>query len=152
VFGSTADSDADSTAEEKSASGEEEMDTSIEVMEAQWKAYVEKLRESGELSSALAICDVSGSMEGQPMEVSPPCILQMLGSSHLHRSAAQGSCSSHLLCMQLYPGCCSFAAACLANLTACLHVCAGGYSAVAADCRGDQAALQQAHLHLFFSP
>lgn len=42
----------------------------IGVMEAQWKAYVDKLRESGELSSAMAICDVSGSMRGQPMEVS----------------------------------------------------------------------------------
>ena len=37
--------------------------------EAQWKAYVEKLRDSGDLSSGMAICDVSGSMHGQPMEV-----------------------------------------------------------------------------------
>ncbi len=44
-------------------------DLSMEVAEAQWKAYVEKLRESGELSSAMAICDVSASMTGQPMEV-----------------------------------------------------------------------------------
>ncbi|BDA46330.1 Uncharacterized protein L728 [Coccomyxa sp. Obi] len=44
-------------------------DLGMEVAEAQWKAYVEKLRESGELSSAMAICDVSGSMDGQPMEV-----------------------------------------------------------------------------------
>ena len=43
-------------------------DTGMEVAEAQWKAYVQKLREGGELSSAMAICDVSGSMHGQPME------------------------------------------------------------------------------------
>lgn len=42
---------------------------SLQVVELQWKAYVDKLRESGTLSSTLSVCDVSGSMHGQPMEV-----------------------------------------------------------------------------------
>ena len=41
----------------------------IETMELQWKSYVSNLKESGTLSNALAVCDVSGSMSGQPMEV-----------------------------------------------------------------------------------
>ena len=39
------------------------------MVELQWKAYVDKLRESGTLSSTMSVCDVSGSMHGQPMEV-----------------------------------------------------------------------------------
>ncbi|KAG6844940.1 hypothetical protein H0H87_002273 [Tephrocybe sp. NHM501043] len=34
----------------------------IEVVEAQWKTLIGRLRESGSLNNALAICDVSGSM------------------------------------------------------------------------------------------
>ncbi|KAL0580993.1 hypothetical protein V5O48_000987 [Marasmius crinis-equi] len=34
----------------------------IRVVEAQWKALIDKLRESGKLENAIAICDVSGSM------------------------------------------------------------------------------------------
>uniref|UniRef100_A0A6B2LBR1 VWFA domain-containing protein n=1 Tax=Arcella intermedia TaxID=1963864 RepID=A0A6B2LBR1_9EUKA len=37
--------------------------------EAQWAAYVESLRKSGTLDSSMAVCDVSGSMSGEPMEV-----------------------------------------------------------------------------------
>ncbi len=54
----------------------------MEVAEAQWKAYVEKLRESGELGSAMAICDVSGSMNGQPMEVRIPIAIITFTMSH----------------------------------------------------------------------
>ncbi|KAL0025081.1 hypothetical protein WJX79_005924 [Trebouxia sp. C0005] len=43
---------------------------SVETMELQWKDYVAKLKASGTLSSALAIADVSPSMEGLPMQVS----------------------------------------------------------------------------------
>ena len=42
---------------------------SLETMELQWKDYVTKLKESGTLSSALAMADVSGSMSGTPMQV-----------------------------------------------------------------------------------
>ena len=42
----------------------------LETMELQWKSYVSNLKESGALSNALAVCDVSGSMTGQPMQVS----------------------------------------------------------------------------------
>ena len=40
-------------------------------MELQWKDYIAKLKASGMLSSALAIADVSPSMEGLPMQVAP---------------------------------------------------------------------------------
>ena len=45
---------------------------SMDVVEAQWKAYVGDLRKSGTFSSALAIADVSGSMSGTPMHVRGP--------------------------------------------------------------------------------
>lgn len=36
--------------------------SNAQVMEGQWKAIVDRMKQSGELSSALAVCDVSGSM------------------------------------------------------------------------------------------
>ena len=39
------------------------------VAELQWKRMVQDLKEKGKLSNCLAICDVSGSMCGEPMEV-----------------------------------------------------------------------------------
>lgn len=36
---------------------------------AQWEAYVARMEESGALNNAVAICDVSGSMSGEPMNV-----------------------------------------------------------------------------------
>ena len=47
----------------------------LETMELQWKSYVNNLKESGTLSNALAVCDVSGSMSGQPMEVRPVMLI-----------------------------------------------------------------------------
>ncbi|KAK9277542.1 hypothetical protein L1049_007087 [Liquidambar formosana] len=41
-----------------------------QVAELQWKRMVEDLAKKGKLKNCLAICDVSGSMEGIPMEVS----------------------------------------------------------------------------------
>jgi hypothetical protein len=49
--------------------GAQSSEASLEVMDAQWRAYVEQLRGSGQLSSAMAIADVSGSMNGQPLLV-----------------------------------------------------------------------------------
>lgn len=39
------------------------------VAELQWKRMVQDLKEKGKLSNCLAICDVSASMHGEPMEV-----------------------------------------------------------------------------------
>ncbi|KAG0374489.1 hypothetical protein BGX24_010329 [Mortierella sp. AD032] len=44
-------------------------DLRIKTIEAQWKSYVDRLAESGKMESTIAICDVSGSMSGEPMEV-----------------------------------------------------------------------------------
>ncbi len=63
-------SDSEGDGPEDEPDAEEEADAEEEVMEAQWRSYVDKLRQSGELSSCLAVADVSGSMEGQPMNVS----------------------------------------------------------------------------------
>ncbi|KAH7856846.1 hypothetical protein Vadar_006172 [Vaccinium darrowii] len=41
-----------------------------EVAELQWKRIVDDLKEIGKLKNCLAICDVSGSMYGSPLEVS----------------------------------------------------------------------------------
>ncbi|KAE8257171.1 hypothetical protein A4X13_0g2524 [Tilletia indica] len=46
---------------------QELQDMRVRVIEAQWNALVDNLRESGSLGDALAICDVSGSM-GKPGE------------------------------------------------------------------------------------
>ncbi|KAK3043411.1 hypothetical protein RJ639_001990 [Escallonia herrerae] len=44
--------------------------TEPEVAELQWKRMVEDLAKKGKLRNCMAICDVSGSMMGTPMEVS----------------------------------------------------------------------------------
>ncbi|XP_074303742.1 uncharacterized protein LOC141638225 [Silene latifolia] len=41
-----------------------------QVAELQWKTIVEELSALGKLKNCLAICDVSGSMEGEPLDVS----------------------------------------------------------------------------------
>ncbi|KAF9130216.1 hypothetical protein BG015_004039 [Linnemannia schmuckeri] len=41
----------------------------VKTVEAQWKSYVDRLAASGTMDSTIAICDVSGSMSGEPMEV-----------------------------------------------------------------------------------
>ena len=38
-----------------------------DVSEMQWKSYVDNLKKVGMLESALAVCDVSGSINGDPM-------------------------------------------------------------------------------------
>ena len=43
--------------------------TEDEVVEAQWKALKQKIQETGAFKDCLVVCDVSGSMEGTPMEV-----------------------------------------------------------------------------------
>ncbi|KAF9439061.1 hypothetical protein BGZ76_000543 [Entomortierella beljakovae] len=45
-------------------------DLKVQTLEAQWKSYVDKLAKLGTMDSTMAICDVSGSMNGIPMEVS----------------------------------------------------------------------------------
>ena len=40
-----------------------------DVSEMQWKSYVDNLKKVGLLESALGVCDVSGSMTGDPMNV-----------------------------------------------------------------------------------
>lgn len=47
----------------------EKADQTPNVAELQWKRMVEDLSVSGKLSNCIAVCDVSGSMEGEPMEV-----------------------------------------------------------------------------------
>ncbi|KAF9111543.1 hypothetical protein BGX27_004765 [Mortierella sp. AM989] len=49
--------------------GVSEDDLGIKTLEAQWKSYVDRLAKSGTMDSTMAMCDVSGSMNGQPMEV-----------------------------------------------------------------------------------
>lgn len=42
---------------------------SEQVAELQWDSYVNNLKKAGLLQSCLPVCDVSGSMHGEPMEV-----------------------------------------------------------------------------------
>ncbi|XP_014519392.1 uncharacterized protein LOC106776448 [Vigna radiata var. radiata] len=41
----------------------------VDVAELQWKRVVDDLKKKGTMKSCLAVCDVSGSMDGLPMEV-----------------------------------------------------------------------------------
>ena len=41
----------------------------LRVLDAQWSSLIQRLREAGRLDSALAVCDVSGSMSGEPILV-----------------------------------------------------------------------------------
>lgn len=58
------------------------------VAELQWKRMVEDLSVSGKLSNCIAVCDVSGSMSGEPMEV---CIALGLLVSELCEEPWKGS-------------------------------------------------------------
>ncbi|VFQ92917.1 unnamed protein product [Cuscuta campestris] len=49
---------------------DDEEDDEGQVAELQWKRMVDDLRQRGKLRNCMAICDVSGSMIGTPMEVS----------------------------------------------------------------------------------
>ncbi|KAF9169294.1 hypothetical protein BGX21_010727 [Mortierella sp. AD011] len=49
--------------------GVSEDDLGVKTLEAQWKSYIDRLAKSGTMDSTMAMCDVSGSMSGQPMEV-----------------------------------------------------------------------------------
>uniref|UniRef100_A0A0G4FLX3 TROVE domain-containing protein n=1 Tax=Chromera velia CCMP2878 TaxID=1169474 RepID=A0A0G4FLX3_9ALVE len=40
-----------------------------DVLSLQWKSILDNLKETGALGSSIAVCDVSGSMSGRPMEV-----------------------------------------------------------------------------------
>lgn len=44
-------------------------DTEIEISNLQWMRLVQDTKDTGKLPPSVSICDVSGSMEGQPMEV-----------------------------------------------------------------------------------
>ncbi|KAG0033273.1 hypothetical protein BGZ81_008858 [Podila clonocystis] len=55
--------------ESQTLRGVDREDLRVKTMDAQWNAYVDKLAEEGKMKSSLAICDVSGSMSGEPMEV-----------------------------------------------------------------------------------
>jgi len=51
-----------------------------DVSELQWRRMVEDLRKKGSLSNCIAVCDVSGSMSGTPMDV---CVALVLLISEL---------------------------------------------------------------------
>lgn len=60
---------------------------SLETMELQWNSYVSNLKASGTLASALAVCDVSGSMSGEPMQVIDDDVTKTLHTQHLEQHA-----------------------------------------------------------------
>lgn len=49
--------------------GQADSQESEKVAELQWQSYVDNLKKSGVLQSAISVCDVSGSMSGDPMIV-----------------------------------------------------------------------------------
>ena len=69
----------------------------LETMELQWTSYVNNLKASGCLSNALAVCDVSGSMSGQPMEVSPVLLIMPL---HVVASCCCVNIGKHVVAMR----------------------------------------------------
>ncbi|KAF9933333.1 hypothetical protein FBU30_005735 [Linnemannia zychae] len=57
-------------------------DLRVQTNEAQWKSYVDRMAKSGKMNSTIAICDVSGSMSGQPMEAAIALSLLLAQLSH----------------------------------------------------------------------
>lgn len=45
------------------------MEKNVEIADLQFRSIIRNLREAGSFSNSLAICDVSGSMFGTPMDV-----------------------------------------------------------------------------------
>ncbi|KAJ8647554.1 hypothetical protein MRB53_000577 [Persea americana] len=67
----------------------DDMETDIdEVAELQWKRMVEVLSRKGKLRNSLSVCDVSGSMDGRPMEV---CVALGLLTSELSEEPWRGN-------------------------------------------------------------
>ena len=66
----------------------EQADQTPNVAELQWKRMVEDLAAGGKLSNCLAVCDVSGSMAGEPLEV---CIALGLLTSELCEEPWKGN-------------------------------------------------------------
>ena len=94
-YSSADTSDSEEDGAEDKLDAEKEVDAEEEVMEMQWKSYVDKLRQSGELSSCLAVADVSGSMTGEPMNVSSsifhPRRIRLLQFAGCHLSIRRGA-------------------------------------------------------------
>ncbi|XP_010481865.1 PREDICTED: uncharacterized protein LOC104760612 [Camelina sativa] len=65
----------------------EDSEVGAEVAELQWKRMVDDLAKKGKLKSSLAVCDVSGSMTGTPMEV---CVALGLLVSELNEEPWKG--------------------------------------------------------------
>lgn len=63
---------------------------------AQWEAYVTRMQMSGVLNNAVAVCDVSGSMRGQPMQVA-------ISLGLLVASLAQAPWKDHLITFSADP-------------------------------------------------
>ena len=55
--------------------------TQARVIEAQWKAFVESLREAGSLDNCIVICDVSGWAALAQNETKITCILPAISLS-----------------------------------------------------------------------
>lgn len=65
----SSDSEGNTEAGDQVQEEKQEQGVKQQTMELQWKSYVTNLKKSGTLSSALSVCDVSGSMSGEPMQV-----------------------------------------------------------------------------------
>ncbi|XP_010494325.1 PREDICTED: uncharacterized protein LOC104771494 [Camelina sativa] len=65
----------------------DESDVGSEVAELQWARMVDDLAKKGKMKSSLAVCDVSGSMSGTPMEV---CVALGLLVSELNEEPWKG--------------------------------------------------------------
>ncbi|XXG39696.1 hypothetical protein AAC387_Pa01g0589 [Persea americana] len=70
-----------------------------EIREWKWKGMVEHLSKAGKLTSCLSVCDVSGSMDGTPMEV---CVALGLLASELSEEPWRGNVINFSEDPQLY--------------------------------------------------
>ncbi|WVZ17913.1 hypothetical protein V8G54_010895 [Vigna mungo] len=70
-----------------------------DVAELQWKRAVDDLKKKGTMKSCLAVCDVSGSMEGLPMEV---CVALGLLVSELCEEPWKGKVVTFCADLQLH--------------------------------------------------
>lgn len=75
----------------------------LRVMEGQWKSIVKRIRESGTISSAIAVCDVSGSMDDPtfPDGTNPMC--SAIGLSLLLAEVVDGPFGGHIITFHSHP-------------------------------------------------
>lgn len=73
------------------------------VTEGQWKSIVQRIKESGQISNSIAVCDVSGSMEGPRFPDGTNPMNSAMGLSLLLAEVVDGPFGGHIITFHSQP-------------------------------------------------